>query len=108
MQYRDPMKHPKLGPQYKKGLGNERGRLFQGIGYIQVKNTSFFVELTNIRKDRNIRYVKLVCDYKPNKAEKEQAGLTVGGRRLDYTGDLAASTSYITTFRILINSTENA
>jgi hypothetical protein len=27
MQYKDLMKHPTLGPQYKKGLGNELGRL---------------------------------------------------------------------------------
>jgi hypothetical protein len=27
MQYKDIMKHPLLGPQYKKGFGNELGRL---------------------------------------------------------------------------------
>jgi hypothetical protein len=30
---------------------------------------------------------------------------TVGGDRLDYSGDVATSTSDITTFKILINST---
>jgi hypothetical protein len=42
---------------------------------------------------------------KPHKKEKERARLTVGGDRLDYSGDIATSTADITTFNILINST---
>jgi hypothetical protein len=34
-----------------------------------------------------------------------QARLTVGGDKLDYSGDVATSTADITTFKILINST---
>jgi hypothetical protein len=63
------------------------------------------VELKNIPKDRKITYGKLVCDHKPNKAEKECVTLTVGGDRLDYSGEVATSTADITTFKILINST---
>jgi hypothetical protein len=105
MQHKDLMKHSTLGPLYKKGLGNELGRLYQGIRDIQYTNTCFFVELTNIPKDRKITYVKLVGDYKPNKPEKERVRLTVGGDILDYTGDMATSTAEITTLKILINST---
>jgi hypothetical protein len=36
---------------------------------------------------------------------KESVRLTVGGDRLDYSGDVATSTADITTFKILINST---
>jgi hypothetical protein len=46
-----------------------------------------------------------VCDYKPHKKEKERVRLTVGGDRLNYSGDVATSTADITTFKILINST---
>jgi hypothetical protein len=46
-----------------------------------------------------------VCDYKPHKKEKEWVRLTVGGDRLDYSGEVATSTADITTFKILINST---
>jgi hypothetical protein len=97
------MQHPTLGPKYKTGFGNELGRLCQGIRCIQGTNTCFFVELSNIPKDRKI--TKLVCDHKPNKTEKEWVRLTVGGNRLDYTGEVATSTADITTFKILINST---
>jgi hypothetical protein len=105
MEYTALMKDPTLQPLWKRGFGNEVGRLFQGIRDIPGTNTCFFVELTNIPKDINITYGKIVCDYKPHKKEKERVRLTVGGDRLDYSGDVATSTADITTFKILINST---
>jgi hypothetical protein len=65
----------------------------------------FLHRLKNIPNDRKITYGKIVCDYKPHKQEKERVRLTVGGDRLDYSGDVATSTADITTFKILINST---
>jgi hypothetical protein len=96
---------PDLQPLWKRGFSNEAGRLFQGIRDIPGTNTCLFVELTNIPKDRNITYGKIVCDYKPHKKEKERVRLTVGGDILHYSGDVATSTADITTFIFLINST---
>jgi hypothetical protein len=96
---------PDLQPPWKRGFGNEAGRLFQGIQYIPGTNTCFFVNLTNIPKSRKIIYGKIFCDYKPHKKEKERVRLTVVGDRMDYSGNVATSTSDITTFKILINST---
>jgi hypothetical protein len=67
--------------------------------------TLLFLELASIPKDQKITYGKLVCDYKPNKTEKNRVRLTVGGYRLDYNGETATSTADITTFKILIIST---
>jgi hypothetical protein len=105
MQYNDIIQHPTLGLYYKTGFGNELGRLCQGIRDIQGTHTWFFVELTKIPKYRKITYCKLVCDYKPDKTEKERVKLTVGGDGLYYTGDVATSTADITTFKMRINST---
>jgi hypothetical protein len=105
MLYTALMKDPSLQPLWKQGFGNEVGHLFQGICDIPGTDTCFFVDLTNIPKDRNITCGKIVCDYKPHKKEKERIRLTVGGDRLDYSGDVATSTAVITTFKILINST---
>jgi hypothetical protein len=69
MQYKDLMKKLTLGPLYKKVLGNELGRLFQGIRNIQGTNNCFFVELTNIPNDQKITYEKLLCDHKPHKSD---------------------------------------
>jgi hypothetical protein len=73
------MKEPELTPFFEIGLGNELGRLCQGIRYIAGTDTAFFVELSSIPKDRKITDGKLVCDYKPNKAETHRVRLIVGG-----------------------------
>jgi hypothetical protein len=78
MEYTALMKDPNLQPLWKRGFGNEAGRLFQGIRDIPGTDTRFFVELTNIPKDINITYGTIVCDYKPHKKEKERIRLTVG------------------------------
>jgi hypothetical protein len=105
MEYTALMKDPQLQPLWKRGFGNECGRLFQGIRDIACTDTCLFIKLTNIPKDRNITFVKIVCDYKPHKKEKERVRLTVGGDRLDYSSDVTTSIADITTFKILINST---
>jgi hypothetical protein len=105
MEYSALMKDPRLQPLWTRGFGNECGRLFQGIRDIPGTDTCFFIELKNIPNDRRFTYGKIVCDYKPHKKEKERVRLTVGGDRLDYSGDVATSTADITTFKILINST---
>jgi hypothetical protein len=105
MEYSALMKDPRLQPLWTRGFGNECGRLFQGIQDIPRTDTCFFTMLKNIPKDRKITYGKIVCDYKPHTQEKERVRLTVGGDKLDYSGDVATSTADITTFKILINST---
>jgi hypothetical protein len=71
MEYTARMKDNRLQPLWKRGFGNECGRLFQGIRDIPGTDTCFFIKLTNIPKDRKITYGKIVCDYKPHKTEKE-------------------------------------
>jgi hypothetical protein len=105
MEYSALMKDPRLQLLWTRGFGNECGRLFQGIRDIPGTHTCFLIELKNIPNDRNITYGKIVCDDKSHKKEKERVRLTVGGDRLDYSGDVATSTADITTFKILINST---
>jgi hypothetical protein len=105
MEYAALMKDPRLQPLWSRGFGNECGRLSQGIRDIPGTDTCFFVTLKIIPNERKITYGKIVCDYKSHKQEKERVRLTVGGDRLDYSGDVATSTADITTFKILINST---
>jgi hypothetical protein len=68
MEYVALMKDPRLQPLWKLGFDNECGRLFQGIHDIPGTDTCF-IKLTNVPKDRNITYGKIVCDYKPHKKE---------------------------------------
>jgi hypothetical protein len=99
------MKDPQLQPLWTRGFGNECGRLFQGMRDIAGTGTCFFTTLKNIPNDRKITYGKIVCDYKTHKKEKERVRLTVGGDKLDYSGNVATSTADIPRFKILINIT---
>jgi hypothetical protein len=70
MEYMAIMTDPRLQPLWKRGFGNECRRLFQGIRDIPGTDTCFFIKLTNIPKDINITYGKIVCNYKPHNTEK--------------------------------------
>jgi hypothetical protein len=105
MEYMALMKDPRLQPLWKRGFGNECECLFQGIRDIPGTDTCLFIKLTNIPKERKITHGKIACNYKPHKKEKERVRSTVGGDRLNYSGDVTTSTADITTFKILINST---
>jgi hypothetical protein len=105
MEYSALMKDPRLQPLWTRGFENECGRLFQRIQDIPGTDKCFFIDLKNISNDRKITHGKIICDYKPHKKEKERVRLTVGGNRLDYSGDFATSMADITTVKILINST---
>jgi hypothetical protein len=50
MEYMALIKDPHLQPLWKRGFGNEVGRLFQGIRDIPRTDTCFFIKLTNIQK----------------------------------------------------------
>jgi hypothetical protein len=50
MEYMALMKDPRLQPLWKRGFGNECGRLFQGIQYIPGTDTCFFIKLTMAQK----------------------------------------------------------
>jgi hypothetical protein len=105
MEYMALMKDAFLQPLWERGFANEMGRLFQGIRDIQGTNTRFLIELKNIPKTRQITYGKIICDCKPHKKGNKRVRLTVGGDKLDYSGEVATSTADITIFKILINST---
>jgi hypothetical protein len=104
MEYAALVKDPGLQPLWMRGFGNEYGRLFQGTRDIPRTNTCFFINMKNNPTDRKITYGKIVCNYKPHK-KKERVRLTIGGDKLDYSGDVTSSTADITTFKILINNT---
>jgi hypothetical protein len=62
MEYMALMKDPHLQSLWKRGFGNECGRLFQGTRDIPETDICVFIKLTNIPKDRKITYGKIVCD----------------------------------------------
>ena len=73
-------------------------------GRIKGTNTIFFIHPSKIPKGRKATYARFVCDYRPQKTEKERTRLTVGGNLIDYPGEVSTWTADITTAKLLFNS----
>ena len=49
-------------------------------------------------------YVRIVCDVREGKAEKNRTSFSVGGDRINYPGDVGTPTACILTVKLLVNS----
>ena len=58
-------------------------RLKRGI---KVTETMQFIQKHEVSHEKRVTYARCVCDYIPQKEEKEETRITVGGDRLDYQG----------------------
>ena len=73
LNYRQLLKHPKLGDQWQLSSANEFGRLAQGIGgRIRGTDTIHFIKKSDVPQDRmrDVTYGKFVCNVRPEKEEK--------------------------------------
>jgi hypothetical protein len=106
--YRKLIKHPEYKDVWKRSAANEFGRLAQGIlgNCISGTNTIKFVNKAIIPVDRwqDITYVKFVCEYKPNKEEKERTRLAVGGDRVNYPDEVGTPTADLLLIKTHLNS----
>eukprot|EP00957_Ditylum_brightwellii_P142113 10827759-Ditylum_brightwellii.AAC.1 len=108
MEYRDLIKNPKYMDGWKHSFANEIGHLAQGLKRgINGTNTILFVRHDEIPDDRkrDATYGRIVCDYRPQKEEKNRTQLTVGGDRINYPHDVSTPTADATTAKCIINST---
>ena len=66
---------------WEKELENDFGRLANGVGTRMPigSNTIKFITRTQVPRDRKVTYGNMVCDIRPQKAEKQRVRLTVGG-----------------------------
>ena len=66
--------------------------------------TMEFIQKYEVPYDKKVTYAQFVCDYRPQKEEKERTRITVGGDRLDYQGEVSTKTAGFTTIKLLLNS----
>lgn len=107
MEYRHLMADPKLKSLWQAKYGKELGRLAQGLpGVVEGTNTIFFIHKNEIPKDRwrDVTYGRIVTAYRPEKSDPHRVRLTVGGDRINYTGDCGTPTADMLTTKIHLNS----
>jgi hypothetical protein len=73
-------------------------------GRIKGTNTIKFIPRSEVPPDRKTTYIRVVCELKPHKAEKERTRVTVGGNLIDYPGDVSTRTAELQTIKLLANS----
>jgi hypothetical protein len=106
MEYKDLMKDPALKPIWIKSMANEFGRLAQGVGTRMPtgSGTIHFITPDQIPKGKFATYARIVCDIRPQKAEKHRVRLTVGGNLINYPHKVSTPTADISTVKCLFNS----
>ena len=97
LNYRDLLKHPKLGKDWQRSAANEFGRLAQGVGdRIKGTNTIKFIKRETIPSDRqkDITYAGFVCKIRPEKTkEPNRMRCVVGGNLINYPWDVGTQTA---------------
>jgi hypothetical protein len=86
-------------------LGNELGRLAQGIGNrIVGTDTIDFIRRSDVPTGKKVTYANFICDERPLKEESMRVRITVGGNRLDYNYDAGSPAASILETKLTINS----
>jgi hypothetical protein len=93
-------------PIWNKVEAHEFGRLAQGVGgRIERSNTIFFIPRKEIPKGEVVTYGRFVVDIRPTKSEGHRVRITVGGKLIQYPGDVSTRSAYLTASKCLWNST---
>ena len=64
-------------------------------------NTIKFIKRTGIPANKKAIYVKINCDFRPQKEDPYRVRITVGGNLVFYTGETATPAANITTIKTL-------
>ena len=73
-------------------------------GGIQGTKTMKFIQKHEVLYDKKVTYTRFICDYSPQKEEKERTRISVGGNRMDYQGEVSTKTAGLITIKLLFNS----
>ena len=92
------------GHLWVESCAEECGRLAQGYKNEKGTDTIKFIKITDIPHGRKATYLRLVASDRPNKAQTRRVRFTVGGDRIEYSGETSTKTAGLTTAKILFNS----
>jgi hypothetical protein len=105
------MKHLLVNPKYKEVWGQlyttELGRLAQGIpGVSKGTDTIVFIRRNKVPIDqiKDITYGCVCVNYRPEKDDPNRTCLTVGGNRVNYSGDCGMPTDDMVMVKLHLNS----
>ena len=71
---------------------------------VQGTNTCMFIARHQIPADRHATYVRIVTNYREQKADPYRVRSTVGGDRINFQGEVATKVADLVTVKCLLNS----
>ncbi|KAL7480170.1 hypothetical protein ACHAW6_005874 [Cyclotella cf. meneghiniana] len=107
LEYRQLLKHPKLGPLWNRSAADEFGRLAQGVGgRIKGTNTIEFIHKSEVPADRfkDVTYIRFVCTIRTEKKDPHRTRATMGGNLINYPDDVGTPTADLLLIKIFLNS----
>jgi hypothetical protein len=105
MEYRQLITDPATHAEWQLLTANKFGRLVQGVGgRVKGTNTITFTPHNEMPNDRQATYLRFVCSKRPQKQEKNQTRMTVGGNLIDYPGNKSMQMAELETTKLLFNS----
>ena len=115
LEHRALRRHPLLGPDWNTSYSNELGRLCQGIGVDpadpskqRLEGTNIFhpIRYENIPLDRRkeIALSKVVCTFRPDKADPNRTRIAVAVQNIKYPGNIVTKTASLDLVKLLLNS----
>ena len=62
-----------------------------------------FIQKHEVPYYKKVTYARFLCNYRPQKEEKERTRITVGGNRIYYQGEVSTKTAGLKTIKLLLN-----
>ena len=98
------------GNRWWLAMNKELGRLFQGFACpqdpthsVQGTGTCNFIHRKDIPYGKTPTYMRIVTDYREQKANLYCVRCTVGGDRIDFQGEVATKVADLVTVKCLLN-----
>jgi hypothetical protein len=94
MEYRQLITNPTTCEAWQISAANEFDRLARGVGgRVKGTNTITFIQHHEMPHHREATYPRFICSERPQKTDKYQTCMTVGGNRINYPGDESTQTA---------------
>ena len=99
-----------VGPRWELAMSKELGRLFDGYTCkddnthsVQGTQTCQFIHRHELPVTAKATYVRIVADYREQKADPYRVRCTVGGDHINFHGDVTTKVADLVTVKCLIN-----
>ena len=103
-EYRHLINYPKTKQVWNTSTANEFGRLINGLKRgISETGAMKLIHKYKVLTARRVTYARFVCDYRPQKEEKNRTRITVGGDHINYPGNVTTRGADTTTGKLLLN-----